>query len=911
MTQHGVTDEHVGAIERERRQFRDLFKAAQGAYLVTDRLGLIRQASDQAYQLLGVDDPRLLLGRPLRTFVDLGDQRTFAITLDALVGDGEPRRWPVRLVPEHGPALTVTAHAFPLLTGDGPDRWSVRWLLIPVDLEAGLTPRLAKRGFIYEMADALGIGAYVADADGVCVYANRRTEQILGQRLVGRQVADWRQQHEHRPSASVGEGDQAFERYSIVRPDGTQRWVAHGVHTLRDHQGDPDGFVATLADVTDVAEAEERTLEANERLEGILAQASDAIISADEDQNIILFNRAAETVLGYRASDVLGQPLRSILPDEVVGLHEGDLPRFDDHTAVHRLMGGARYVQATRSTGEPFAAEVSISVGTVLSKRVYVVILRDASEQVAAAEQILRADRRYRAVFDQSLVGVLVVDAAGVVIDANDAFCELVGRAATAVRGQGVAHMQHEQAAAADRSAQEASLAEGSAGYRLADQRYLHADGSFIWTNVAVSSVRDPEGEATYLVYLIDDVTARHELEAQLHHAQRIELAAQLGSGLAHDLNNVLAVLRGQLELLGDEIAPGPQTAKRLAAAQHAVDRASDVATGLLRLSRKPEYAPQTFDLNDLVRSVSDLTSDLLGGGIALQVELDATEPLVLADPHQIEQVLISLVVNARDAMPGGGSLTISTSDSDRLGSKDEPAGGASSALSLAVVDSGIGMDAGTRAQVFTPFFTTKPAGSGTGLGLSQALQAVRQARGLIDIDSRPGCGATFTVTLPRAPAPAPAPSSDRAATLRPDAAGRGHGPGAVPTILVVDDEADVLEVVTETLVRAGYQVLACTRAKDAAACFASRTDIDLVLTDVVMAGESGLALAARFHAQRPWIPVVVTSAYFDETIDRDALEWSLDKPFTSAALLDIVSGALGGSAPVDETLQAWSSAVD
>ena len=886
------------SLERERQRFRDIFDAAPGAYIVTDHLGMIRQANDQAYKLLERASSRSLLGRPLRLFVDPEERREFARQLDLVRRDDHPLKWTTKVKPEHHPAVVVDAHVLPVHTGSGIAGWEVRWLLIPVAPEPALAQRLAERGFIHEMIDAIGVGAYVADVDGVCVYANPRTELVLGERLAGLDMTGWPRRYVARRNGPLaGDGEGTFARYLLARPDGSRRWVAHHTRVLRDHEGMPDGIVGTVADITALVEAEDHTIEANQRLQGILDQASDAVISADEDHNIILFNRAAEAVLGYKSSDVLGRSLSMILPPEAVAMHSLDVAAFAETGASGRRMGTRPYVTVQRASGEWFSAEVSISAGTIASKRVYVAILRDATEQIAASEEVGRVERRYRAVFDQAIEGMLVVDLDGNVLEVNRAYCHLLGVAEDDVRGRLLWPMMDEQSGLSGQSALGEALADGSTGYHLIDQCFTRPDGSALWANVSVSIVSDPEDQATYLVHLIEDITGKRELEAQLHHLQRIELAAQLGSGLAHDLNNVLTVLRGQLELLQEEMEPDPNSARRLAAAQHAVDRASGVVSGLLGLSRKPAYAPELFDLNDLVQSVAELTEDLLGADISLELDLRATAPLVLADAYQIEQVLISLLVNARDAMPDGGSLLVCTSDSHQLDDRRGSEGGSvSPSVAVSVTDSGIGMDAGTRAQVFTPFFTTKPPGSGTGLGLSQALQAVSQSRGAIDVESSPGSGSTFTVALPRAPVHPTGPMETAP----------GGQPGLVPgvhherRILVVDDEAGIRDVVSETLDRAGFQVIACASPGEAAEVFAARTDVDLVLTDLVMPGESGLSLARRFHTQRPWTPVVVMSAHFDETLDREALGWTLDKPFTSAELLAVVRGALEVDGPAE-----------
>jgi nitrogen-specific signal transduction histidine kinase/ActR/RegA family two-component response regulator len=383
------------------------------------------------------------------------------------------------------------------------------------------------------------------------------------------------------------------------------------------------------------------------------------------------------------------------------------------------------------------------------------------------------------------------------------------------------------------------------------------------------------------------DVTARHELEDRLRQAQKMEAVGRLAGGVAHDFNNLLQVIQGHARFALEALPEPGDLREDLEAVYAASERAARLTRQLLAFSRKQILQPRELDLNAVVRGVMPMLGRLIGEDIAVVTHLAPRLGAVTADPAQLEQVLVNLAVNARDAMPEGGTLGIETADvaldAAACERRDGPvAPGAY--VRLAVRDTGAGMDEATRARAFEPFFTTKAPGKGTGLGLATVYGIVRQSGGCVTVSSAPGAGTTVVVELPRTSAPEPArPAADAPAP------GRGTG-----TVLLVEDDATVRQFVRRVLEWQGYAVLEAAHGPDALRVAAEHGGrIDLVLTDVVMPGMSGRALAEALTASRPGLRVLFMSGYTDDEILRRGLGTTgvalLEKPFTAEALRDAV----------------------
>jgi two-component system, cell cycle sensor histidine kinase and response regulator CckA len=384
-------------------------------------------------------------------------------------------------------------------------------------------------------------------------------------------------------------------------------------------------------------------------------------------------------------------------------------------------------------------------------------------------------------------------------------------------------------------------------------------------------------------------------LEVQLRHAQRMEAVGRLASGIAHDFSNLLTAVTGYTELLLDRLDPHDSLREVAEDIRSAAMRASALTRQLLTFSRRQEPRPAVLDLNVLVTDMERLLRRVIGEHITLMVTLAPGESRVSGDRGQIEQVVMNLVVNARDAMPRGGDLRVTTGHVDLGATEGRALGGLAPGpyVSLEVQDTGQGIDAETQERLFEPFFTTKEASKGTGIGLSTVQAIVRANGGAVSVHSRVGEGSTFRILLPRAAEPVSTPVTRRT---------RPSLPRGTETVLLVEDETGVRELVRDLLGRCGYTVFEATDAAEAIAVFARHgDDIHLLVTDVVMPQMNGRQLAERFLTERPALKVLYMSGYTDEPVNADdasAAAAFLQKPFTPDVLARTVRDVLDGKPP-------------
>ena len=419
--------------------------------------------------------------------------------------------------------------------------------------------------------------------------------------------------------------------------------------------------------------------------------------------------------------------------------------------------------------------------------------------------------------------------------------------------------------------------------------RHRTKSGGVIDVELSTSEVTF-EGEKLTLT-VVTDITARRHLEDQLRQAQKMEAVGMLAGGVAHDFNNLLTIITGYSQLVLNTTPPNDPNRQSIEQVLKAGERAAELTNQLLAFSRRQTPKPKVIDLNFLVAGLSAMLRRLIGEDIELNLSLGTTVGRVRADPGQIEQVLMNLVVNARDAMPSGGEIVVSTTDV----TIKEPVEGMSKNMRpgpyvlLSVTDTGKGMDAATTARLFEPFFTTKSEGKGTGLGLSTVLAIVTRSGGAVDVKTEPGCGTNVRVYLPRVDLPL---------AIEPEAA-RQAARGA-ETILLVEDEESVRRLVRETLNRSGYNVLDAAGSIEARRLLATHTgSIDLLITDMVLPRVSGSQLAAEFRAQRPSIKVLYMSGYDHSAANSDMLQEEvpfLQKPFTPSVLSAKVRDVLDGN---------------
>ncbi len=415
-------------------------------------------------------------------------------------------------------------------------------------------------------------------------------------------------------------------------------------------------------------------------------------------------------------------------------------------------------------------------------------------------------------------------------------------------------------------------------GFLRSEYRMLRKDGGIVWIRdeaTLLEEAGDPQWHG-----ILTDVTEQRSLENRLRQSQKLEAVGQLAGGIAHDFNNLLVAITGYGELALARAGDDAELQHDLAQIGIAADRARDLTQRLLSFSRKEARTRDVVDLNEVVASAHPMLRRLIGTDLELVTFPAEEDCFVSVDPTELEQALLNLCVNARDAMPHGGRLSISTGIERR---------GLSTYAFLRVSDTGTGIDPELVPHLFEPFFTTKEAGRGTGLGLAMVSDFVGGCDGLAEVDTAPGAGASFTLLLPRVPAPA---------------AGRPEGPAAAPstgteTILLIEDDDTVREIARRLLVRAGYTVVEARYGSEALELADADGAIDAVLSDVVMPGLSGPEVVARLQAQRPELAAVFMSGYAPESEgplgDADLVR----KPFTAPQLLEALRKAIDARPPV------------
>jgi PAS domain S-box-containing protein len=528
--------------------------------------------------------------------------------------------------------------------------------------------------------------------------------------------------------------------------------------------------------------------------------------------------------------------------------------------------GAADYLSKTNITAESLERTIR-----------HALALGAQEKQRQQAEAALRAsEERFRALVENSSDSVVVVDGEGRISYVSGSSHRHLGWQPHEMMGQSIfdfLHPDDRELAAATQS--EALQRPGETV--SAEVRFRHADGSWrIMEGFAVNRLNDPSVGG--IILNARDITERRRLEEQLRQAQKMEAVGQLAGGIAHDFNNLLTAILGYTNLLIDEMPKDDPLRQDLEEIKSAGDRAASLTRQLLAFSRRQMLQPQVVDLNALVQQLEKLLRRLISEDVELVTVLAPGLPAIKVDPASIEQVLVNLVVNARDAMPHGGRITIETgvADLDDRYVDTHPSAAPGRYVMLAVSDTGQGMDQGTRSRIFEPFFTTKEQGKGSGLGLATVYGIVQQSDGSIGVYSEPGHGTSFKVYLPTTDAAAPA----RVSTANSDSTNKGW-----ETVLLVEDEDAVRALAREVLRRNGYVVIEARHGLDALRLAERHPDpIHLLITDVVMPHMSGRELADRFSEVRPAMKVLFMSGYTDHAAMHRHLTPGaafLQKPFT------------------------------
>jgi PAS domain S-box-containing protein len=621
---------------------------------------------------------------------------------------------------------------------------------------------------------------------------------------------------------------------------------------------------------------------ANLQFGGVVQISEDAIISADDAQNITLFNPGAEKIFGYKAEEIVGRPLNLLIPERYHDAHTAQVGAFQNSPDALRPMNERGTIYGRRKDGSEFPAEASISKFEAGGQRILTIRLRDITAKKAGE----RGLRELAAIVESSEDAIIGENLEGVITTWNAAAEKIFGYKASEAIGRHAAMMLPLESAG--EVAENIERARGGEGFRRESVR-AGKEGKRLAASLTVSPIRE-DGKVVGISTIVRDISDRKRLEDQLRQSQKMEAIGRLAGGIAHDFNNLLSVIVGYTYVLQSSL-PDDETLRSSAEqVMSAAEKASSLTRQLLAFSRRQVLQAEVIDLNDILAGMEKMLPRVIGEDVEVRAVRTPEIKRVKADPGQIEQVIMNLAVNARDAMPQGGKLTIETADvqfdvHDAAMHNVRPG----DYVLLAVSDTGIGMDAETRAHIFEPFFTTKEAGQGTGLGLATVYGIVNQSGGHIWVYSEPGKGTTFKIYFPATTAE-PEPSR---ISRESQFALTGH-----ETVLLVEDEASLRSLIEQVLGNQGYKVLVASMGEAALEIVKRHKEpIDLLITDVVMPKMGGQVLAEQMKTSHPEMKIIFMSGYtnnallHNESLKEGAL--FLQKPFTPDVLLRKVREAL------------------
>ena len=700
------------------------------------------------------------------------------------------------------------------------------------------------------------------------------------------------------PRAANGGETVVAEELHLLRADGSWRIVsASAAPFVAPSRGDARQALVAIVDLTDhvlAADAARAAQESEARFRTLVEEAADAFFLHDREGRIRAVNRRACKSLGYSREELLRMKVADV---------EADFDSLGVDAVWERTGPGQAAALAgrhRRRDGTVFPVEVRVACLELAGERLFMALARDVSVQRTAEEALRESEARFRDVVASADEYVFEMDAAGRVTYISEAAEAILGYRPEEIIGRSSLDLLDPEEKARSSAFLQATVA-GRARISHFSQVARHRSGRRVWLDLSAVPVIGRDGSLVGYRGTAMDVTWRHEadeerarLQARLAQAHRMEVVGRLAGGVAHDFNNLLTVILACGFDLRDRLRAGePGDAEAVEDILGAGQRAAELTRQLLAFARKQVLSPTRLDVNEILRQSRKLLSRVIGEDVRIVEDVQDGPWTVRADSGLLSQVVMNLAVNARDAMPRGGTLSMSTANVElRPGeAPPDPEMAPGRYVRLRVSDTGVGMAPEVLEHVFEPFFTTKAPGSGIGLGLATAYGNVKQSGGHVVVESRIGAGSTFDVYLP-ALAVGEVPEPPRAVSAA----------GGSERVLVVEDDAKVREIVERSLRAAGYRVVTASSGEEALRrVHADGHPIDLLVTDVVMPGMGGPEVARRVLERVPRARVLFVSGYTDDAIGRhgvleDGVHF-LPKPFTSDSLLAGVRAVLDAEA--------------
>jgi PAS domain S-box-containing protein len=750
-----------------------------------------------------------------------------------------------------------------------------------------------------DLTDSLPEIVYETDEKGRLSLANRCAFETFGYTqgdfdrgltIFQMVIPDDRKRVEENLQKLIKSGELTSDEYTALRKDGSM-FPAFASTNLIVHDNKPVGVRGVVIDITKRKQAEEALRESEERYRMILENIEDAYYEVDLQGNFKFFNDSLCRMLGYSRDELMG------MNNQMYTDQENAKKLYQAFNQVYRTGKPSMAFdwEVFRKDGERRIGEVSISLIKDSEGRPcgFRGIARDITEHKRAEEALLESETKYRQLVEHAPIGIYELDLNKLkFLSVNDVMCEVMGYTKKEFLSMSPYTFLSEES----RNILAERMKKLFAGEKVPDSvefKLRTKNGREFWALINIKLFYQ-DGRPFKAQVVAQDISERKKLEEQLIHSQKMEAVGQLAGGIAHDFNNLLTVIKGYCQLSLLNLEESDPRWGNLQEIEKATQRASDLTRQLLAFSRRQILDLKVLDLNALLKDLNKMLRRIIGEDIELVTLLAGDLGRVKIDPGQIEQVVLNLAVNARDAMPSGGKLTIETDNVELDEEYAETHVGLTPGhyVRLSVSDTGAGMSPQVKEKIFEPFFTTKEKGKGTGLGLSTVYGIVKQSNGNIWVYSEPGCGTTVKIYLPRA-------EEELDTQYRRDET--KLLPKGKETVLLVEDEISVRDLASRFLHQQGYTVLEAANGDEALhmARKQSWKKIHLLLTDMVMPQMSGRALAQELKCLRPDIKVLYTSGYTDDTIVRHGiLEHGtpfLQKPFSLKALSHKVREALDG----------------